>query len=268
MPLDDAIVVLDSTVTDKGDASAIVSSNIDFVNLLYDEYLKDEEIAVDALRSYYVDYYLAQVNNGGFSQFVYNSRCSPRLVELIRDGMKAMGAAKNLAAFDSAIKLFESFGAARLSAYYASEYFGENADRDALNAPNDRIHEACEAEDLTALNADWLRRHPRLTPLKTVEQMKAEASRRGKSLPDRASRIADARESEPRYMKLIRALCDRAGHTLDRVTGGDSAGAKGIAWHFITDQGHHHMIDHAGKATMFKGHSRTDRVCEIDAPAD
>ena len=43
---DDAIVVLASTVTDKDDPSAIVSSNIDFVNLLFEEHLTDEEIAL------------------------------------------------------------------------------------------------------------------------------------------------------------------------------------------------------------------------------
>jgi len=42
----------------------IVDSNISFVNALFAEYLRAEEISPDALRSYYADYYLAQVNNG------------------------------------------------------------------------------------------------------------------------------------------------------------------------------------------------------------
>ncbi len=73
-------------------------------------------------------------------------------------------------------------------------------------------------------------------------------------------------------MKLIRALCDRAGHQLERVTGGDPTrvheGTHVVAWHFITDKGHHHMVDARGKAIMFRGHSTTDRVCEVEAPEE
>ena len=99
--------------------------------------------------------------------------------------------------------------------------------------------------------------------------MQEEVSRRGQSLPDRERRIAKARANEPRYMKLIRALCDKAGQKLERVTAGDPTrihdGVKTLAWHFITDKGHHHMVDVGGKAIMFRGDSTTDRVCEIDA---
>src|SRR4051812_5684805 len=65
----DAIVVSTKSFGSK-EAEDIVESNVSFVNALFDEYLTGEEVHPDALRSYYVDYYLDQVNNGGFSQFV------------------------------------------------------------------------------------------------------------------------------------------------------------------------------------------------------
>jgi hypothetical protein len=264
----DRIVVLEASVT-HDDPGEIVGSSIWFVNALFEESLTIDEIAPDALRSYYVDYYLAQVNNGGFSQFVYNSRWSPFVLRVVREGMRAMGATRHLEVFEEGARLVEEFGPDRLQAYFVSEYFGENLDRDELNAPNEAFSAAEEAEDLLALNAAWLRKHPSLCPLPTEEAMQQEARRRGEMLPDREQRIAAARANEPRYMKLIRALCDRAGQELERVTAGDPThvfeGTRILAWHFITDQGHHHMVEAGGRAILFRGHSTTDRVCEIDA---
>jgi len=264
----DAIVVSDPSFR-SDEPDDIVNSNISFVNALFEEYLTADEVSPDALRSYYVDYYLAQVNNGGFSQFVYNSRWSPRCVALIREGMTAMKAKRHLKVFEDGERLVEQFGPDRLNAYFASEYFGDNPDRDELNAPNDRFVAAEKKESLLALNAAWLRKHPKLVVL-PAERIQEEVRHRGRTLPDRERRIAEARANEPRYLKLIRALCEQAGHELQRLTAGDPArvhdGVRTLAWHFITDRGHHHMIDVGGKAIMFRGHSTTDRVCEVNAP--
>ena len=87
---------------------------------------------------------------------------------------------------------------------------------------------------------------------------------------DSEATLPEARANEPRYIKLIRALCERAGHTLERVTAGDPAhehdGTRTLAWHFITDHGHHYMVETGGRAIMFRGFSKTDRVCEVDVP--
>jgi hypothetical protein len=267
----DAIIVLEASVA-HDDPGEIVGSNVWFVNALRKEYLTTDEIAAESLRSYYVDYYLAQVNNGGFSQFVYNSRWSPRCICLIREGMRAIGAERHLEVFEQGARLVEQFGPDRLEAYFASEYFGENPDRDELNAPNAEFCAAQEVEDLQALNAAWLRKHPDLCPLPTEEDMRQEARRRGQALPDRERRVAAARANEPRWLKLMRALCERAGHELVRPTAGDPnrvhEGTRTFAHHFVTDKGHHHMIEVGGMAIMFRGFSTTDRVCEFEAPEE
>jgi len=270
-PSQDSIIVLKTSV-DHDDAGKIVGSNVEFVIALFREYLTADEISVDALRSYYVDYYLAQVNNGGFSQFVYNSDWDPFIVTMVRDGMRAMGAKQHCELFEQGAGLVEELGQDRLAAYLASGYFGENRDREALDALTDRFFALESAEDLLALNAAWLRSHPSLCPMETEEQMLQEARRRGEALPDREQRIAQELANEPRYVKLIRALCERAGQKLERVTAGDPTrvheGSPTLAWHFITDKGHHHMVDCGGKAIMFRGHSTTERVCDLDAPED
>lgn len=91
----EAVVVSDTSFR-SNDAFEIVESNVSFLNALFSEYLTLGEVSADALRSYNVDYYLAQVNNGGFSQFVYNSRWDPQLIASVRGGMQAMKASRHL----------------------------------------------------------------------------------------------------------------------------------------------------------------------------
>src|SRR3954451_1135478 len=116
-PVSRDVVVVSDTSFRSDDPSEIVESNIAFLNALFEEYLTAEEISRDALRSYYVDYYLAQVNNGGFSQFIYNSRWNARTVELVREGLSVIGAGKHLRVFDQGARLVEQLGDEGLAAY-------------------------------------------------------------------------------------------------------------------------------------------------------
>lgn len=75
--MDQSVIVSDLSFASEAPYD-VVESNITFVNALLEEQCRPEEIAPDALRSYYVDHYLAQMNNGGVSRFVYNSRWSPQ----------------------------------------------------------------------------------------------------------------------------------------------------------------------------------------------
>jgi uncharacterized protein DUF4375 len=265
--VDPAVIVSDQSVA-SADPYDIVCSNIELVNALFGEHLKADEIAPDALRSYYVDYYLAQVNNGGFSQFVYNSHWSALMNGFIREGLAAMKAMGHLALFNESAALVDRLGADGLQAFLESELFGTNPTRDALDVNNDRFYTLSETEDLIALNAAWLRNLPRLK-IKTADEIKAEVVRRSAALPDRAQRVRAARENEPRYLKLIRALIAKAGHELSRVTAGDPNhqhnGQPVVAWHFLTDKGHHYMVDADGKAVMFNGTTK-EVVTEIEAP--
>lgn len=91
----DAVVVSDTSFT-SDDPAEIVDSNALFVNELFAEYMTPEEISADALRSYYVANYLEQVENGGFSQFVYNCRWNPLIVSTICEGLRSMQAERHL----------------------------------------------------------------------------------------------------------------------------------------------------------------------------
>ncbi len=253
------VIVSDQSVA-SADPYDIVLSNIDVVNALLEEYLVEDEIASDALRSYCVDHYLTQVNNGGFSQFVTNTGFSPRIIGMVREGLAAMGAQRHLTLFEENVALVKRLRKRRLRAFLESDYFGDNAERDALDVHTDRFFALAETEDLVSLNAAWLRSLPDLQ-IMTESEIADEVTRRGGALPDRAERARAALENEPPFVRTIRALADKAGHELDRVTAGDPVrqhdGQVAVAWHFLTDRGHYYMIEADGRATMF---DETDKV--------
>jgi hypothetical protein len=135
----------------------------------------------------------------GFSQFVYNSRWSPDLVRLVREGLVAIKAEQHLRLFDECCALLERLGEQRLEAFLNGELFGTNADRDFLNAHNERFYALTDVEDLIALNGAWLRKFPGLQVM-NADQMRAEVERRAAALPDREERKRAALENAPRYM--------------------------------------------------------------------
>jgi hypothetical protein len=196
LTVDQSVVVSKKSV-ESDDPYDIVYSNITFLNALLEERFTHEELSQNALRSYYVDYYLAQVNNGGFSQFVYNSGWEPATIRFVREGLKSMGAAKHLELFNESASILDRIGPDGMEKFFESEYFGENKERDILNAFDDKFYDLSEQEDLIKLNSEWLRNLPELV-VKTTEEMKAEVERRAAALPDREERAARALANEPR----------------------------------------------------------------------
>ncbi|HEY1812808.1 MAG TPA: hypothetical protein VGG74_10710 [Kofleriaceae bacterium] len=244
----EAIVVSAASMASRAETD-VVQSNISFVNALFGELLVPDEIATDALRSYYVDYLFAQTMNGGFSQFVYNSRWNPRVIDRVRAGLVAMAALGEAAAFEQAARFVDRAGERWRDQFFATDYFGDNPYRDTF----DEAVDAGRFERLQATNARWLRAHPRLV-VATLDEMAAEVARRGAALPDRAARVAAARAAEPRDLRLIRALCERAGHAFGRRTAASrmSYGDDEVwGYFFITDRGPHYMIDLGARALMF-----------------
>ena len=248
------------------DPQRIVVSNAAFVDALFAAHLTADEIAPDALRSYFVQYYLAQMENGGFAQCVYNSDWDRNVVATIRDGLRTIGARMHQAVFLEGIAVIRNLGDGALDDFLARDYWGDNPMRDLLDNLTTQFMKAGEVEDLAARNADWLRRHPKLLVLGR-DEMDAEVVRRAAAIADMPQRLAAARAAEPRPVRIIRALCAIAGHELHHIATGDpthvSEGTTTVAWHFTTDHGHHLMIETGDRAKMFAADAPDRLVCEI-----
>ncbi len=265
-PLSALPVVVSRESYRSSEVSALVSSNVSFVAALLERLFHEDEIPPNALRSYYVDYYLAQRLNGGFSQFVYNSEWSPHIARWTREGLQAIGAHRHLAHLDEAASLVAALKPSGLRRFLTSLYFGRNRDRDRLAACDDSFEELLETENLIELNAAWLRSLPDLSVL-SLDEMEQEIKARAAHIPNLPERAAAALAAEPLYRKNIRALCAKSGHTLQRITVGDPTfvfqNQEIMGWHFFTDHGHFVSVETSAKAYML---SHPDKVVVVDLP--
>ncbi|WP_432729976.1 DMP19 family protein [Variovorax sp. W6] len=264
---DDVVVVSQESLADS-DASAVIESNVSFVNALRSEYLRQEEISRNAWLSYYADYYLRQVENGGFSQFLYNSKRAEPGMTFVRQGLDAIGARRHLALLKEGESLADSLGS-RIRKFFSSGYFGKNTERDRLDVITERFYRLNETENIEQLNAAWLKSNPKLLAIPHAA-MREQVELRARALPDRGQREAAARDSEHVWMKNIRAVCAAADQQLIRLNAGSGYMHEGktvFAHHFSTDKGHHFMIEVDGQSMLFDGTTK-QRILALPSISD
>ena len=247
----------------NGSDAEVVDANVDVVNVMYAELLDIEEIAPDALRSYYVDFYLTQSLAGGFAQYVFTAPDREDIDAYVRAGLEHMGASAHLDLFNRTVDAFDA-----LSEEDADAYLDRDADLDdgadgitdavrLLEELDGEFETLLETEDIIALNAAWLRSLPDLLVLDD-EELDRHIAERVSRIPNLAERQAEAAEEDlldtPEFEVIIRELCDVAGHTLLKITMGDPNydhdGQTTLAWHFTTDQGEFLMLDDEQEAVM------------------
>jgi hypothetical protein len=248
----------------------VVDSNVTVVNAMYAELLDAPEIAPNALRSYYVDFYLTQALAGGFAQYVFTVPERDEIDAYVREGLEGMGATAHLALFNRTAAAFDA-----LSEDDADRYLDGNTDGDTegfgeadggtsspeavreLEELDEAFESLLETEDILELNAAWLRRQEGLLLLDD-EQLELHIAERVAQIPNLAERQAEAAEealeNAPEFELIIRELCDVAGQELRKITMGDPNyehnGETVLAWHFTTDQGDFIMVEEDDEAYM------------------
>ena len=190
----------------------VVDANVTVVNTMYQELLNSEEIAPNALRSYFVDFYLAQSLGGGFAQYVFTAPEREELDTYIREGFEGMGAAAHLELFDRTVEAFDALSEEEEEIYLDGESDGD-ADGElpeAVQAMEDldaEFESLLETEDLIALNAAWLRAQEGLLIL-NEDELTAHIAKRVAQIPDLEERRAEAEEealeNAPEFEVIIR----------------------------------------------------------------
>ena len=248
----------------NGSDADVVDANVDVVNSMYAELLDIEEIAPNALRSYYVDFYLTQTLGGGFAQYVFTTPDREDTDAYVRAGLEGMGATAHLDLFNRTVAAFDSLSEEEADAYLDGDADLEDATDTAvpdavrlLEELDGEFETLLETEDLIVLNAAWLRSQADLLLL-DEEELDRHIAERVSRIPNLAERQAEAAEDDlldtPEFEMIIRELCAVAGHTLLKITMGDPNyehdGRTALAWHFTTDQGEFLMLDDEQEAVM------------------
>ena len=257
-------IIISKQSLDSDDAYDVIYSNIDNLNALFERYVEYNEVSTAALYSYFVDYYLAQVNNGGFSQFVYNTNWDAFVVKHVREGLQAMNATQHAALFGQSADLIEQFSHEQFEQFLEGEYFGENEQQDILNKFDDQFYALNDSDDLIEMNSQWLKSHPQLQ-LVDENDLDELFDQIITKIPNLAERKQKVLENRPRYFKVIEALCQSVDQTLEQITAGSPVIYEGnsvIEWHFFTDAGHFYMLDLGDQALMFS--ESKQQVSSID----
>lgn len=255
-------VVLSAAGTSAGNEE-VVDANVAAVNAMYEALLGAQEIAPNALRSYFVDYYLTQVLDGGFAQYVAMSPDRDELDTYIREGFAGMGANKQLELFNRAVALFDSLSQEDARDYLSAD-LSEGEERTegikGMELLDGEFEDLLEVEDITGLSAAWLLKQEGLLVLDD-DALAQHIAERVAKLPDLAERQAEADlENMPEFEAIIRELCAIAGHELEKITLGDPNfehnGEKVLAWHFTTEKGAFLMIEEDEEAFMISPESK------------
>ncbi len=149
-------ILISESAANSENPQDVINSNISIVNLMREEKIDDEDIHTDALMSYYLDFYTAQITQGNFAQFVYNSGWNKELNELIEEGLEIIGAPKHLEFFKEQCRKTRLMSSVKLGKFLKGKLEGVNPIRDAINS---NIFFEID-ENLVELNAAFLKNHP------------------------------------------------------------------------------------------------------------
>lgn len=268
-PLLDSILVSQYAWEDP-DSYALIQANIDFVNWARGTaFFVVGEFPQQALWNYYVDYYRAQVCNGGHGQFWGNSAFTPLIAGSCLRGLRAMGAMEHLAMFEE----FAAFVAAT-----GDEKLTREAERAVLKPLDERFFAITSSDILVAKSDAWLRGLDCLRHLdEELEQELNAAQERNQLHASRSQEWAQTRrayEQDSATHRVIKSLCKGAGRIFFRLSAGANLPMRMISsaapdrkefcWGVATDKGVHHVFFYQ-QPGLFRPKLHAQMWCQ-DAP--
>ncbi|MBW3518654.1 hypothetical protein [Flavobacterium sp. NKUCC04_CG] len=154
-------IIISENAFNSTDPYQVILSNISVINVLREEGIEDSELFDDALISYLVDYYFTQTTAGGFSQFVWNTKWSEEINELIAVGLESMHAEAHLAYFEKQQRRMKA-----LSSVKAKKFFDQAfSEKNPIKSTIDDASFSSLDENLIELHSEWLKNHPQLKVL-------------------------------------------------------------------------------------------------------
>ena len=162
------ILVSENSFNDN-DPYKVIASNISIINVLREEGIDFDELNDDAVISYYVDYYLTQMQNENFAKFIWNIGFANDILEQIATGLEKIEAEEHLAFFEEMCVKIESISDEELEAFLENDYLDSNEIVKLLQSEDFKNID----ENLVELNSNWLKNNPDLKPL-NIESIFAE----------------------------------------------------------------------------------------------
>ena len=207
----------------------IVSSNVHYVTKLFQNNLHEDQISEDALKSYYVDYYLSHITHGGFQNFITNFQTQHKILHYIHAGLEALDATKHLNLFNQAFSTEKN----KVRKYKKLDM---------------KFKSIQKKEDLLSVNHNWLMKHPHLLIMNR------------EYIDKKIEQHIDQHEEDERHVKVIKALCDIAGEEFICITAGDKNNIYTRSWRFKTTKGYYYTIEKHDRVTMYDAYTKEEVV--------
>jgi hypothetical protein len=256
-----------------------IQSKIDevaeFAHDLSERHVRDDEMPLKVINVSRVNFLVGQILNGGFLQFVHNSKWDRKFVAGVRGGLAAIGAKEHLAVFEGASSLIEEA--------YAG---GGNLDTGKFEATITRL----ERKHLSKLKLTWRTgwivgkswtwgerwQSAQILSARYIEKWQnvqhlpradyeTALDKIAARIPDIAKRRQEAEGARPWEKNVIDRLVAQAFFSDIWYTAFSTReynGKKVWCWNFTVGktpgQGHHQAIFIDGNAIMFKGN--TDQI--------
>jgi hypothetical protein len=250
----------------------LVQSVVNFVNFaLRNAYFNRDEIAQNAMRAYHVDYYLAQVNNGGHSQYAANGNMLEAILKDCQQGLEAVR--HDAASLHHRFLVFSQAEPTRMAKVLQGGGFGKI---DPFVESLDKEFYALDKEQpLINANRDWLKSLPELkvvadddyiavTDALAASNTQAETR---KAEREQAAREAEARDPLKQAMTYLcmmvkeprRFIAWHQGHPGQDL--GD--GVKVIRFVVETDKGMCSAIFHPEVSVLFDDFLKGEPIARV-----
>jgi len=203
----------------------LIQSNIQYITKLFQNNVHDDNISEDALKSYYVDYYLSHIQHNGFVSFIESLHSNSKTFYYICEGLRSINAPQHLQLLTNAL----NFNQKNLNLLLLSDNI---------------FFKLQKKENLLELNYKWLLNHPHLLILESDE------------IEERLQEQIKMTKVEKHHTKVIKELCNIVNEDFLRVTAGDDNNMYNNSWYFKTTQGHYYMIEKDKKATMYNSFTK------------
>jgi hypothetical protein len=252
-----------------------IQSKVDQVTqFAYDlslRHIRDNEMPEIVVNVSRVNYLIGQILNGGFLQFVHNSKWDKNFIAGVRNGLAAIGAAEHLAVFDGAAQMIDEayerddgkLDTARFCAAF------DELEREHLSGPKLSQRLGMDVDDswtwaerwqiAQVMNAVYIGTwdNVRRMPLADYEQA---LDRIVADVPDLEKRREEYEAARPWEKRTIDRFVAQIGLDYVWYTAFSARGYNGKTvwcWNFVVGrtigEGHHQAIFVDGEAIIFKG---------------
>jgi hypothetical protein len=204
-----------------------------------------DELPQDALRAFHVDYYIAQVNNGGHGQFAHNSRWDEQVLRDIGEGLAAIGVAEATEIFKS----FQTYAVLEPARFHRTLDGAGFGAIDPFVEKLDQRFFAGVGKALAEALRQWIAGQPSLRPLDDAHYREAMHNLPAQNPEYAARKTATAAELEHRRAEdpihqTIRFVCHVSppGMRFEQllsarpISGPDESGV-GVGFRIVTDRG-------------------------------